>query len=344
MISFGKNIISSADQLQKISVESFYRALRTPKPETVAQIRQLRIVRMVDAKSYGTLKRQLPYVVCGIFNPPFRRGENFAYIEYFILDIDKVTEKGLSVATLRTEIQKDPQVHLCFVSPSEDGLKIMFRLSERCYDKGLFSVFYKKFSQQFAQKYNIEQVIDSVTSDVTRACFVSIDPEAYYNPDSECVSLSAYVDVGNMLEFFDLKHRQDAEIKQARQVRAAKQPISEPANKPDVDADVIANIKAILNPDAAQRVVAKPPVYVPEQLNDIMDDLKQFVENTGLVITDVVNIQYGKKIQVRSQMRHAEVNLYYGRKGYSVVRSTRTGTDPELNGMVADLVTQFINS
>lgn len=44
----------------------------------------------------------------------------------------------LSLKTVRDEIIRDEQVMMCFVSPGEDGLKVMFQLKERCYDAGLY--------------------------------------------------------------------------------------------------------------------------------------------------------------------------------------------------------------
>lgn len=348
MISFGKNIVSTADPLSKVPVVNIYHALRNPKSETVAQIRQLRIIHDIDEKKYSILKRQLPYMVCGVFNPPYRRGENFAYIEYFILDIDKVSEKGLEINTLRSEIQKDDRVMLCFVSPSEDGIKLMFKLSERCYDKGKYSVFYKLFAKQFARQYHIEQVIDNVTSDVTRACFVSIDPNAYYNQNAQLVDMSVYVSEENPADFFDLKRelfQEEKERKKQEKILQNTDLLSENAfaelSQTDVDADVVANIKTILGL-ASKRAVVKSPVYVPEQLNEIIGALKQYIEQTGLVVTEIINISYAKKIRVKSQFRQAEVNLFYGKRGFSVVKSPRTGTDSELNEMLVQLVNSFL--
>ena len=143
MISFGTNIQSNADMLQKIPVKYLYDSLRHPRPDIVSSIRQLRIVRELDNKQYSSLKRKLPYLVCGMFNPPYRRTENFAYTEYFIIDIDHLSEKGLSLADTRKCIEKDTRTVLSFVSPGEDGLKVLFKLKERCYDSGLYSLFYK---------------------------------------------------------------------------------------------------------------------------------------------------------------------------------------------------------
>lgn len=340
MILFGKNITSTNDALVKVPVEKIYHALRNPKTDTLTQIRQLRIVKAIDAKRYSILKRQLPYMVCGIFSPAFRCGENFAYIEYFMLDIDKISEKQLSLGEIKQKVMQDNRVVLCFVSPGEDGLKIMFKLSARCYDKGLFTLFYKAFAYQFARQYQIEQVIDKQTCDVTRACFVSVDPDAYYNPDAETIMLESYVVSDNPLEMFDLKR--EMEKKEAEDQAQTEGEKTEKEPKPDVDADIMRNIKAILNPKAAQKPVK--PVFVPEQLNEIMDDLRVYITNTGVEVTEIINISYGKKIRMKMRLKQAEVNLFYGKKGFSVVKSPRSGTDDELNDLMVGLVQSFINA
>ncbi|WP_306303138.1 CRISPR-associated primase-polymerase type B [Prevotella falsenii] len=175
MLLLGTNIQSSADKLQKIPEEFLYNSLRNPKPAIAATIHRLRIIDSMDRNAYSQLKRKLPYFVCGQFNPAFRRKENFAYTESFILDFDHLSSKQLSLKSVREDIIKDEQVMMCFASPGEDGLKVMFRLKERCYDAGLYSIFYKAFAATFAMRHNLTQVADTKTSDVSRACFVSID-------------------------------------------------------------------------------------------------------------------------------------------------------------------------
>ena len=95
MLLFGTNIQSAADELKKVQEEYLYNSLRNPKPTIAATIQQLRIVYSMDTKAYVQLKRRLPYFVCGQFNPPFRRKENFAYTESFILDFDHLSSKQL---------------------------------------------------------------------------------------------------------------------------------------------------------------------------------------------------------------------------------------------------------
>lgn len=336
MILFGRNITSPNDPLTKVPLDNVYHALRSPKPETVAQMRQLRLVRSIDAKRYATLKKQLPYLVCGIFAPPFRRSENFAYIEHFIIDIDHVSQKQLSVDDLKQRLAADSRTLMCFVSPSEDGIKVMFKLAERCYDKGLFSLFYKAFAQQMARSYGIEQVVDAQTCDVTRACFVSVDPDAYYNPNAEPIDIGHYLPYDNPQALLDLRHEVEHQADQMAQSSSALP--SEP--KADVDDETMRNIRAILNPKAAQKQAK--PVFVPEQLNEIIEDLVAFIAQTGVQVTEVINISYGKKIRMKMRLKQAEVNLFYGKKGFSVVKSPRAGTDAEFNEVAAQLVESYL--
>ena len=336
MLLFGINIQSSADELKKVQEEYLYNSLRNPKPTITATIQQLRIVYSMDVKAYTQLKKKLPYFVCGQFNPPFRRKENFAYTETFILDFDHLSSKHLSLKNIRDNIIKDEQVMMCFTSPSEDGLKVMFRLKERCYDAGLYSIFYKAFAATFAMRHNLTQVTDSRTSDVTRACFVSIDPNAYFNPNPTLVNLKAYIDETNPDSLFKMKHEQDEHDKITK-----KNNDEQTTHLKDPDKDILTRIRQQLNPNMKSQAELHP-AYVPEQLNEIIADLKLFIEETGLQITEIINIQYAKKIRARLGQKEAEVNLFYGKRGFSVIISPRHGTNEELNELLADLIKTFL--
>lgn len=336
MLLVGTNIRSSADTLKKVTVEYLYHSLRNPKPEISAKIRQLRIISRLDVKQYSELKRTLPYVVCGMFNPPFRRTENFAYIEYFIVDIDHLSEKGLVPVEVRKNIEQDNRVVLSFLSPGEDGLKVLFCLKERCYDAGIYSLFYKAFVHQFSIEYKLEQVIDARTCDVCRACFISVDPDAYYAPEATAVDLHTYLDTSDTVSLLDLKlafskEEKEQTFQQKTEVKTA-----------DPDMDVLIRIKELLHPKR-QKLVEKVSVYVPERLNEVMVDLKAYIENTGVVMYEIVNIQYGKKLKMKTGLRQAEINLFYGKHGFSVVQSPRCGTSSELNKLMADLINVFLS-
>lgn len=336
MIMAGKNIVSVSDKLVKVKEEYLYQQLRHPKPEIENIVNQLRIIYTLDPKMYGVQKRALPYFVCGTFTPEFRKKENFAYTESFLIDVDHLSAKNVDLESLRQKICGDNRVYMCFASPSEDGLKVMFKLKERCCDAGLYSIFYKQFLVQFANQYGLEQVVDQVTSDVSRACFVSIDRNAYFNPGCELVDLSNYVDTNDPFTLFREKKKSETELKEW-----AAENKKEETKKPDPEKEIMDQIKLALKLKEAK---VKKEVYVPDELTDIIDDLKAHIEATGITMTETISIQYGKKLRFRLGTKQAELNLFYGKRGYSVVISPRCGTDEEMNKLMADMVQNFIET
>lgn len=334
MIMFGNNIQSADDPLKKIEVSELYNRIIHPEAYVEAKIRQLRIAYQIAPKQYNEQKRTLPYIVCGIFNPPYRNTENFGYTEYIVVDIDHLSEKGLTVETVKARIRDDQRILMCFASPSEDGVKVMFRLCERCYDSGLYSVFYKEFLRKFSEQYHLELVADKRTSDVTRACFLSFDSEAYFNNDSEPVDMGLYVQQSDSLAMFDLMAKQKREEKEMPKDDTIPSPS-------DPDKEIMDRIKQRLHPNS-RTVRKKPDAFVPEQLNMIIDDLVAYIQDTGLVVSEIIDIQYGKKIRVKMGMKFAEINLFFGKRGFSVVKSPRSGTNGELNDVTAQLIQSFI--
>lgn len=336
MLSVGVNLIMSSDTLKKVTVDYLYHSLRNPRPEIEARICQLRIIRDLDKKQYAKLKRQLPYIVCGMFNPPYRKTENFAYTEYFIVDIDNFSEKGLNLSTIRKQVEQDERVMLSFLSPSKDGLKLLFHLKERCYDAGIYSLFYKAFINEFSKQYHLEQVVDERTSDVCRACFVSIDPDAFYRPNVVSVDINSFLPVSDVTSMFDLKRNLEQQVKSAKLKEESGEKVRDP------DTEVMDRIKNLLQPKMQQKKLEKKEPYIPECLDDIIGDLKKYIEDTGIIVYEIVNIQYAKKIRCKMGSRLGEVNLFYGKRGFSVVQSPRSGTSTELNALLADLVTSYL--
>lgn len=339
MLSVGANVKSVSEPLKKIPVEYLYNALRNPKLEMASKISQLRIVRQLNAEQYAKLKQQLPYFVCAAFNPPFRKTENFAYTEHFVIDIDHIGDKGLSVSELKNRIMADSRTLLCFLSPGQDGLKVVMKLKEKCFDPGIYSVFYKKFVYEYSLAYDLQQVVDSKTSDVARACFMSVDPEAYYNPDAEAVDMNAFIPAEDPAEL--LRFRKEVDDSVAELAGAATSPEPQVAKNSDPDEDSMAKIRELLAM-RPKRAPKEKTVFVPEVLNEIVDNLVASVNEVGLDVYEILNIQYGKKIRARLGLRKAEVNLFYGHRGFSVVLSPKTGTDAKLNQLLADAVNSYL--
>ena len=339
MFSVGSNVRNNSEPLKKVTPEYLFNALRSPKPEFLSRIRQLRIVRQINESQYVQLKQQLPYFVCASFNPPFRNTKNFAFTEYFIMDIDHICEKGLILDDLRRKIESDSRTMMCFLSPGEDGLKVIIKLKDRCYDAGVYSVFYKKFVYEFSLQYNLQQVLDIKTSDVTRACFMSVDSSAYFNPDAEPVDMSEIIDMSDTSVLLLQKKEVEDNIVELTGASATSYDDTD-IREPDDEA--MDRIREVLNMKT-KKVSADRPVFVPAILDSIQGELSEYVNNMGLMISNVINIQYGKKIRATLGLKTAEINLFYGKKGFSVVVSPKTGTDAALNILLADAVRSFID-
>lgn len=332
MIQAGKSVLTKGDTLKKIEIEYLYNSISKPKADLESHIRQLRMVREIDQKRYSQLKRNLPYIVTGIFNPPVRRTENFSWIQYFVLDIDHVNQKEESIELLKERLQKDTRLVLMFVSPSEDGLKLFFCLDRKCYDSVKYSIFYKLFLNKFALEYDIPQLVDSRTSDVTRACFICPDPQAYYNPLPVMVNMDAYADFSDMGEIKKTVKLIKEEKKKTVEVRKAE-------IQNTLSDDVLIAIKKKLNPNFKEKI--KKDYYVPPQLNDIINDLSKHLLSLSIEIESIDNISYGKKMKLLVESRRAEINIFYGKRGYSVVISPKRGTDDEFNKVAAQAIKEF---
>lgn len=334
MLSYGINIQSNSEPLQKVPIEYIHDMIRNPKAEMISLLRTLSTIRELDIRQYNSLKRRLPYFVCGIFNPPFRKIENFAYTEYFVIDLDHISANNTCIDSIRETIIKDNNVLLCFQSPSQDGLKIVFRLSEKCYDAGLYSVFYRTYSRHFSTKYNLEGILDNRTSDVSRACFLSSDPNIYFNPKAESIHINSWIETNNVAELLDLKREMDKEKKAQEEASVHM--------KMDPDKETMDRIRSILNSKKGT-VVAKNEVFVPPEIEMILDGLVSRCTDEGLIVNTTTGIQYGKNIKFQLGQKKAEINLFYGKKGFTVVQCPRTGTSSELNQLVADLVRDYLN-
>lgn len=70
--------------------------------------------------------------------------------------------------------------------------------------------------------------------------------------------------------------------------------------------------------------------------------MKNYVTQRDITITEIRNINYGKKLRFKIGFKQAEINLFFGKHGFTVVQSPRTGTDPDLNNLMAEVVESFL--
>lgn len=330
MISLGKNIKQPNDPLEKISMNMLADKIKAPNPTFIDFINQLRNMLAIDSKQYRNYKTRLPYIVAAVFNPRFRKIENFARAGYFILDIDHLTQKDIDINSMFEKLKADPRVALMFRSPSNDGLKVFFKLKESFYDHGKYSMFYKLFAHQFGEEYSLSQVVDKRTSDVSRACFVSYDPDVWRNEDCIEIQADKYVNFDDELQIGEL----NSILKQKE--KETPNDIKEENIAQDMPDELIAQIREKLNPKL--KIKKERQVIVPEQLKTIVDLVKINLLEYNIEIEEIIDINYGKQFRMKLGHHRAEVNVFYGKRGFTVVKSTKSGLNTDLVEIAADVL------
>ena len=142
----------------------------------ISPLRQM--LRDGNMNGYRSAKLLLPAITpCALFNGR-RIMQNMAqYNQIIVLDFDKLTDEELK--RLKALICLCAYTLACFVSPSGNGLKVFVSVSTGAEDhKSAFLAV-----QQFYQALT-GVGIDPSGKDINRLCFVSFDPELYYNPES----------------------------------------------------------------------------------------------------------------------------------------------------------------
>ena len=338
MISLGRNIRQPNDRLEKIPLDQLVGKIRNPKQKFIDFIVQLRRIQTIDVKKYRELKTKLPYVVAATFNPAYRKIDNFAFTQYFILDLDHLSDKEIDINLTTEKLKADPRVVLIFRSPSNDGLKLFFKFTNPFYDAGKYTLFYKLFAQKFATDYSINQVVDKQTSDVSRACFVSYDPEAWFNNDAKPIDADKYINFDNQLQVIEIEHQ----IKKSDKEQAKNKIISDSdITKQDLDSLIIKQIRERLNPKLI--IKREKQIFVPKELDSIIDLIKSNLTEYGFEIEDIVNISYGKQFRIKIQHLKAEINIFYGKRGFTVVKSSKSGMNTELVNVAHDIIANILN-
>lgn len=323
------------DPLTEVPVERIHRAMLNPEGEVAVLQRRLQCIRSIDPVQYRKLKTALPYIVCAQFHPKIRRKENFLYTDRMLLDIDHLSEHGLDREALRKKLQADERVELLFASPGGDGLKLLFRIDPRISDSGYYTVFYKAFCREFSAAYQLGGALDQQTCDVTRCCFVSFDPDAWYNAAAVAVNPSRYVDEPMLLS----PEQHPAEPGEQKEetgdaVNDIKRP--RPGGTPEPGDEVMRQIKQALG----QRVRQPREKFYeqPEKLQEILPAVTRALESAGAAVIRNEPIAYGRKLTVQAGEYWAEVNVFYGKRGVSIVGTSKTGSNRELCKLLTELL------
>lgn len=165
--SLFENGIANTTNNRPIEIKEFLQILRTPD-ERINRIRS-----ETDKQERNNLKKGLSYVTfAGIFT---KRANDFLVNSSGLacFDLDNVQ----NLEEQKALILKDKYTHLCFISPSGSGLKFIVKIPKVKNDAE-----YKEYYETIKRHYKLK--LDS-TQDISRACYVSYDPDYFFNPKSE---------------------------------------------------------------------------------------------------------------------------------------------------------------
>ena len=331
MLFSGNNLLDSNTPLQPVTLEAIF--LRIQNDEALREdISRLRRVRQLDQAAYSRLKIKLPYLCAAQCRDGIRRGEQFEQISWMTLDVDHYSGSAEALQMLKERLRQDERVALLFISPGGDGLKLLFRLQEPCTDTKRYSDAYKSFAFSFGEQYELGKYLDFRTSDATRVCFLSHDPQAYLNPLAECISWAQYLPEQTQSALALVVSPEVA-------IDQPEKPGSSHQIHPDTYADILASLKNKARPNPMKR-----EVYVPEALDLVMPLLQKSLEAQGIAIAGANDINFGRQLSLRHGSFSAEINLFYGKKGFSVVQVPKRNTHEKLAELAALIIEQAIYS
>jgi hypothetical protein len=322
-IMLGRKLTAPSDPLERIGIDRVFRGLTHPKPAFRDLIDRLRTVASVDVAKYRQLKKTLPYIVCGLFHPAIRRKEHFATIHYFILDLDHLAEAELTVAGVRAKLSALPRPLLGFTSPGGDGYKVLFRLAAPCSDAARFHAFYQAFARSFAHE-------NGQTCDVTRACFMSYDQEAFHHPGATPVELDAYLPdlLTPLLKTTNTAPPKNPTVKRAKALTGP-------------DADALEEIRKKLKPKRRKR--PEKTIIQPAEISAAVDYFKENLAEYDLQLAAAEAINYGRRLRVVAKKdTWCELNLFYGKRGFSIVKTTKSGSHAELADLAANVLRELL--
>ncbi len=164
-----------------ITLANLHRIITDPPPRLKALSALVRTEYETHGKSrrYSEQKKRLDYFsVGGIFAT---RADDKVLLKSGLLVVDLDEMKGGAAQAkdqLLTDVALSPALGLLFVSPSGDGLKGVLAADPRI-DR---ATNYQRIARHLRRRYAWGYTLDERTADLSRACFVCHDPDAYLNP------------------------------------------------------------------------------------------------------------------------------------------------------------------
>ena len=150
--------------------------------DSVLRIREL-IQNGKKEKADRIKKGLVAFTVSGVFEGGRKLSFLKTYNPLVILDIDKLDPVVLPDLVLK--IQQLDFTRMAFISPSGRGVKIIVEVDSEMKTHGMA---YRQVSDFYEKELEVK--IDKSGKDITRLCFMSYDPEIYFNEESTVFKVS----------------------------------------------------------------------------------------------------------------------------------------------------------
>lgn len=270
LISYYQNARDSKST-HKIEIEHLINQIKTGKWK-----KEIEAVRNeTDKKKRTALKTHLPAVTwSGEFEPRLITGLN-RHSGLICIDIDDIVNQP-QIELLR----KEPYLFAQFISPSGNGIKLIFKIdlyletinevSKVADQKSIIDahgVFFRGIADMLQEHYNL--TADESGKDVVRLCFVSHDENAYYNPGALHIPYSLA----------------KAWFKETKPAAAAKKPKSHP----EPDQPTISNTEAF---EKLRAFTDKKETYAPGQRNRYINTFLFNCKTHGIDTPAVISYCY----------------------------------------------------
>ena len=182
--SLGQNI--NNNRVQKVELKEVLTTIQ--RSNKIKQICEA-VQSATDNETKTKIKETLPYAVFSEFDE-IRRREFFKGSNGLVLDIDDVKYPEY----IKSVLKKNKLFKFIFVSPSGNGLKVGIELDKLIKDPSHFSFTYKLIIKTFEEHYGLKCCN---TSDCTRPCFLSYDPNLYYNENAVSFDVPVFDKIEN---------------------------------------------------------------------------------------------------------------------------------------------------
>lgn len=182
-------VVPKAKQPDKVKTRSLDQILGAIKNNKKIK-GMIQDLRNANGNQYKEMKRQLPQI---IFAGVFERRADAAIKSYsglLVVDLDSKDNPQVNPVETKPLLAQDPYIYVIFTSPSGKGLKLLVRVAEpiaRVLDatvlKNSHKASAKAFFSYLEAVYGLKA--DESGTDLSRACFVSWDPELVINDEAQ---------------------------------------------------------------------------------------------------------------------------------------------------------------